>query len=213
MTCLNMNPSAVPYFGQYYEFNKGTPELGKTRVPQLVIVPYWVQQLLDRNKLNYIDLLDYNKVRSLMSIEDVATFMGLTNNESMKETFLGRLNGYDNYVYYRYLERATAEQRKELETVIVPLTQAETTTKTLLDRLSLDNPAEKDHISSEDLYTLQVNNDGTIFLFVKKGILNALEDRDYAHKLVSAYLQALYGLAPIHEVSQKDAFKLYLALI
>jgi hypothetical protein len=213
MTCLSTNPSAVPYFGQYYEFNKGLPELSKTRVPQLVIVPYWIQQLLARNKLNYIDLLDYNKIRSLMSIEDIATFMALTGNDDLRDSFLGRLNGIDNYIYYRYCERATVEQRKELDVVIGPLIQAESTYKTLIDRLSLDNPADKDHISSEDLYTLQVNNDGTIFLFVKKGILNALEDRDYAHQLVSAYLQALYGLAPIHDVSFKDAFKLYLALI
>lgn len=213
MTCLAMNPSAVPYFGQYYECKKGLPELGKTRSPQLVIVPYWIQQLLDRNKLNYIDLLDYSKMRQLMSIEDIATFMGVTSNDGLKNTFLGRLNGFANFIYYRYFERASQAQREELDVVIGPLIQAETTMRSIVERLSLDNPADKDHISSEDLYTLQVNNDGTIFLFVKKGILNALEDRDYAHKLVSAYLQALYGLSPIHEVSFQDAFKLYLALI
>lgn len=213
MNCLSTNPSAVPYFGQYYEFNKGIPELGRTHVPQLVIVPYWIQQLLDRNKLNYIDLLDYSKIRSLMSVEDVATFMALTNNDNLRTNFLGRMNGYDNFIYHYYFERASSEQRKELETVIMPLTQAETITKTLVDRLSLDDITDKDRILSEDLYTLQVNNDGTIFLFVKKGILNALEDRDYCKKLISAYLQALYVLAPIHEVSLTDAFKLYLAVI
>lgn len=213
MSSLAMNPNSVPYFGQYYDFNKNQTEINKLHEPQLIILPYWIKQLLDRNKLNYIDILDYDKVRKLMSIEDVATFIGLNNSDYLKTNLLGRLLGASHYLKHHYLDDAAKEQVSELQSVIIPLSQSEIIYKTIIDRLSLDNIAEKDCTSSEDLYSLQINNDSTIFLFVKKGILNALEDRDYAKKLISAYLRALYSLIPINEVSYTDAFKLYLALI
>lgn len=207
------NPNTVPYFGQYYNHNVQDNATINMHTPQLVILPYWIKQLLDRNKLNYIDILDYRKVRELMSIEDVATFIGLHTNEYLRPSLLSRLIGQAQFIKYRYLEQASKSEASELESVILPLAQSEIIFKNLVDRLSLDNIAEKDYISSEDLYSIQVNNDSTIFLFVKKGILNALEDRDYAKKLVSDYLRALYGLLPINEVSFAEAFKLYLALL
>ena len=107
----------------------------------------------------------------------------------------------------------SSDNRKEYDNVIAPLSRSDALVNSTMARLIADDAVNFDIISSGDLYQLQVNNDGTVFAFLQKGLLNAIEDRNYALKLVSDYLQALYGLLTISEVSARSAFTLYYKLI
>lgn len=41
----------------------------------MVLVPYWVENVLKRNRLKFADVLNYAKMRELMSVEDVSAFL------------------------------------------------------------------------------------------------------------------------------------------
>lgn len=195
------------------------PVLGQPGNVKTYLVPYWIQQVMARNKLNYIDLLDYDKLRSVMSVEDIASLLALNTTCLYPKSFVGskdlfgQLFSADVYLWVTWSERMSATNRTEFDSVIAPLSRSDELNKSTMARLMSDNPGNFDSISSGDLYQLQVNNEGSVFAFLQKGLLNALEDRNYALKLVSEYLQALYGLLTIQEVSARSAFKLYYKLI
>jgi hypothetical protein len=194
------------------------PVLGQPNNVKTYLVPYWIQQAMARNKLNYIDLLDYDKLRSILSIEDIASLLALNTTCLFPKRFdqadvFAQLFVSETYLYFTWSDRMSATNRVEFDNVISPLSRSDALVKSTMDRLLSDNPLNFDIISSGDLYQLQVNNDGSVFAFIQKGLLSALEDRNCALKLVSDYLQALYGLLTIPEVSARSAFKLYYKLI
>ena len=58
----------------------------------LLVIPYWIKKALDLHNLNYIDVLDYNKLKTFMSTEDLAELYSVMsfnfidfNNKSLTE--------------------------------------------------------------------------------------------------------------------------------
>lgn len=41
----------------------------------MVVVPYWVENVLKRNRLNFTDLLEYGKMRDVMSVNELSAFL------------------------------------------------------------------------------------------------------------------------------------------
>ena len=39
---------------------------------KFMLVPYWYENVLSRNDLTLVDILDYSKIRNIMSIMDIA---------------------------------------------------------------------------------------------------------------------------------------------
>ena len=217
---MNMfEPVGKPYENEWIIQHCPQAKIVNSNSVRTVLVPYWVQQVLARNKMNYIDILDYEKVRKVMSADDVASMMALNNlnNNNMtkfsKHTLLNELfRDWSNGDLWWGSQKSDANQ-KEYNNVIQPLSTADITLNNVFERLCFDEGVTFDTNSYGDLYKLQVNNDGTIFVFLQKGLLNALEDRSFALKLTSEYLQTLYGLLSIPEVSTRSAFQLYYKLI
>lgn len=192
-------------------FNRTQHIRSGTRI-NTIILPYWIDRVLQRNKLDYIDILNYGKLRKVLSIEDFALFMAA--NRSIGQKNFDSIFG-DSFVDLNYLSQtATSELRNEFWKVISPLAEAETTRVALLERLMKSDFKYPDDLSSGSLYRFQSLNDQNLLVFVERGLLNAFEDRDFAKALVSDYLKALYSLLPISEVSNSyNAFEQYLDLL
>ena len=72
----------------------------------LLVIPYWIKKALDLHNLNYIDVLDYNKLKTFMSTEDLAECNSVMsfdfidfNNKSLAE-FIGNFNYVWIYSYW-----------------------------------------------------------------------------------------------------------------
>lgn len=175
----------------------------------VVMIPYWIQQVLDRNKLNYIDALNYDAMRRILSIEDMAQLKccNLFDNQSI----LGKILSFGDLALL-WQDKMSAENRAEYDNVVCPLSYSEASKIAVAERLTyLDAPSIP---SFENIHRIQVMGSTLVFVFVQRGLLNALENRDYAKALVSDYLKALYSLMPIRDVSNGyPAFEMYFDLL
>ena len=192
----------------------------------VVFVPYWIQKLLQRNQLDYIELLNYDKLRSVLSIEDVAQLHCL--NQYYENLALKPFKDGNN-LGFKWSDSRSDKNRAEFEQVINRLAMAEATISTVDSRLRFDDDGStvadsdfpKDPLlkingedRSEEYYSIIPNGGTVIFIVLQKGIFNTLEVRGARLKLVSEYLKALYAVLPMREVSKYyGAFEHYFNLL
>lgn len=171
------------------------------------VVPYWIMDALRRNNFNTMDIFDYGKLRKMLSIEDMAQFLCVVNGAYLakfKDSSLNYLRG--SYVEFEKAisNTMTTEQKLEMDEVIQPLISAQATKDAVIDRLSdLKFGARAD----EEYQTVIDADSKFIVVTIKRGILNALEDRAYLLKCVSDYLKALYTHVSTEVVASTYPYK------
>lgn len=192
----------------------------------VTLMPYWVKRLLERNQLDYIDLLNYDKLRAILSIEDMVQILCL--NSCFEDSFLGQIFGSDRNLSYEWFETCSAKNKPEYQNVVQKLAMSDATKDTVFHRLSFDDGCQadvtfevddpllkingKDH--SQDLFRIVPLQGRAVFIFLEKGILDTLEVRDARFKMVSEYLKALYTILPMREVSKYyGAFEHYINML
>lgn len=185
-----------------------------SRTGQAIVIPYWVQQAITRHKLVAADILDYVKLRSILSVTDMARFIGL--NQMSLSRYLPSFGYGRFYVLLGIWEQSglSTELKSELTNIIMPLSDTDAVKAELQDQLSV--PVNEFDLTSavvQGYYQVQIGKNELVFVFVQRGILNALEVRDNAKAFVSDYLRAQYSLISIREVSQDMAFRDYLDLL
>lgn len=176
-----------------------------------LLLPYWVQQALIRNNLNTADLLDYTKLRQILSIEDMAHLLCV--NYGAKNRLLQSTSSWSTMSGYGFNVMSDSE-KKELETVIRPLSFTAESEASVIARLSSDDNKASPELLSQTLYGLDSLSSQLFVVHVKRGLLTAFKNRDYALRYVSDYLKALYGHEPLYRVSsQFYAYEIYLELL
>lgn len=194
-----------------YPFNRTQHIRSGVRV-RTIILPYWIDRVLKRNKLDYIDILNYDRLRKVLSVEDFALF--LAANRSIGQESFDSIFGNSFIEFDFYCQKSNPEKSNELNNIIVPLSESETTRSALYERLLKPDFDYQDDLSSGQLYRFQTLNDQSLLVFVERGLLNAFENRDFAKAFISDYLKALYSLLPISDVSNSyTAFERYLDLL
>lgn len=177
----------------------------------IILIPYWIRQALDRNKLNHIEILNYDTIRKILSIEDIAQLV--CSNQLEKHPILGRLLMYKDLTKV-WSATMSGAYCKEYLHVILPLSQAEQTYQAVVDRLMDTTSRATIGLSFETMYRIQVASGDMFTLYIEQGLFNALEDRVYAKSFISDYLKALYSLIPMSDVSKcYPAFEQYFNLL
>ncbi len=190
-----------------------------------VIIPTWIEKLLHRNQLDYIDLLNYDKIRSYLSVEDMAQLLCL--NGYFKHFVLKDFVA-DCTLENEWYKTISSKNHSEFTNVIYPLATSDASASAVSDRLHFDDgQGQADCCEFEDPL-LKVNGEDqsgklarsiavqgrSIFLVLEKGILNTLEVRDARFNMVSEYLKALYSVLPMKEVSKYyGAFEHYFNML
>lgn len=189
-----------------------------------LIVPFWIQKALNRHKFNYIDILDYAKVRSVLTTEDIATWAAANNHKA--HPVLDKMRN-DGSFYWAFFGNKQVPQalQDEYYSIIEPLSHSEPIKKLAFERMCQENQQDilfnmqedSDASSLRDLekglYEFKIVNEQTFFMFTYQGLFNALDNRDYVKTLVSNYLKTLYSLLTIAEVSATPAHELYVSLL
>ena len=182
----------------------------------LLVIPYWIKKALDLYNLNYIDILDYNKLKTFMSIEDLAelhlvmsfNFIDF-NNKSLAE-FISNFNYIWIYSYWN----KTPLDKKIVNEIICPLSNSQKTIDTVIYRLTKHEIRNEIFQSLDDYHSFSLLSNGMYLLILEKGFINALENKEYRFKLIKEYLQKLYLKLPTYKVSKENnAFKSYLYLL
>lgn len=230
MAIIALNPghsSFVHSTGTSDYFQDGPDPTVQHRYVEGIIIPENIRVALTRNKYNYMDILNYDKIRQVLSVEDIALWLAANRVKDFSV--------FDDHGAYAYgdlfatSEQTQAKLSEEFNRIIYPLSIADTTKeKAQADLLTPPGALELDWTTPADpdllqdgkvdpqfgLYEYKIINDSLFVLFVKPGILDAMKDRDYLKIMVSNYLKTLYSLLPLGNVSDRyRAFETYIDLL
>lgn len=183
-----------------------------------VLIPYWVVRVLKRNSLNLTDLLDYNKIRNVLSIEDVADLLSLQHlyvAPFLDRNYFGRLlNSWE--------ESASGDLKRELVSSVISLSYSEGSKESNLLRLNRDAPNDafsrfdadsETTVKDQPAFEL-VDFDRNVYaLILKPGFTEYVSTYKGQIELVTAMLKQLYVYSKVNKVSSTTLFSSYLKLL
>jgi len=166
----------------------------------IYVVPGWVYRSLLRNKLNIIGKMDYNQVRKVLSIDDLAQWSYVNHSLAINKVSIGQSHLLN--LFNQLSEEQSIEYKSSIDTIAnLPDTQ-----QSVLERLRTTNA----FIETE--YEI-ISNQNFILVVVNEGFLTKITDEEYLMTFVKKYLESCYAMMPIVDVSYTSMFGLYVDLI
>jgi len=173
---------------------------------QAVIVPHWVFKALHRNNLNTIDLLSYTKLRTILSIDDMAEYLYLNQGFKINGIPLAHVDIISELTCHSSL---TSAEKAELQNSVVPLSGSEEIAKSVISKLTGSNLMADCYQDCMLYQFIQVDN--TIFIILERGFIDyVLGKEDTSIEFIRKYLKHCYAMESISEVSHFSIFQLYL---
>lgn len=167
----------------------------------MVLVPYWVENVLKRNRLKFTDVLNYAKMRELMSVEDVSAFLHFQTTD-----WIAPLRGAECSILLSSWEQTrSANDPAELASVVIPLSQSEATANDAMQRnmvpaMDLDIP----------VYQLVDVEREVLIVVIRKGFSEVMQDNAKALDFLRDVLKQYYIYMEVHQVSSLQVFRNYL---
>lgn len=176
-----------------------------------VLIPYWYENALTRNDLTLVDILDYSKIRNIMSIMDIAqlTFINGDNHEKGNSTESLKIKKVLDLrqAFCNWTQTAQEEQRTELVSVLPQLLCSADLGESVVKALTFD---QNDNQSTEQNQTFKIVDlsRDVIAIVLYKGFVNVINSDIQSYVgLLMDLLEKLYSLNPVHEVNQSPLFK------
>ena len=167
----------------------------------MVLVPYWVENVLKRNRLKFTDVLNYAKMRELMSVEDVSAFLHFQSTDQ-----IATLRGVDRSILLSSWEQTrSTNDPAELASVVIPLSQSEATAidsaqRYLTPATDLDIP----------VYQLVDVEREVLVVVVRQGFEEIMQQPAHALEFLREVLKQYYIYLEVHQVSSLQVFRNYL---
>lgn len=175
---------------------------------QVVMVPAWLFRTVLRNKLNTIDLINYDKLRPIISVDDVAEYLAI--NDKLK---IGGCNPNHYYYFGSMFRNLTPEQTIEWNNSVVPLSGSESISSSLISKLSRSNPMDSySDTEAKPPYTFITVNT-TVFVILEEGFITHMSSTDNMLDFIKLYLKNCYAVAKMSIVHQLPLFGLYIKLL
>lgn len=167
----------------------------------MVLVPYWVENVLKRNRLKFTDVLNYAKMRELMSVEDVSAFLHFQSTDQ-----IAALRGVDRSILLSSWEQTrSTNDPAELASVVIPLSQSEATAidsaqRYLTPATDLDIP----------VYQLVDVEREVLVVVVRQGFEEIMQQPAHELEFLREVLKQYYIYLEVHQVSSLQVFRNYL---
>jgi len=164
---------------------------------KILVVPGWIYRNVLRNRLNTTDILDYNKIREILSIDDMAEWLFINNRFNLNGSFLSNNNIEESF------NNLTIAQKAELNNSVLPLSGTDEIAHSVTTKLIGSNP-----MNSCEYSFITIEN--TIYIILNEGFMTKILDSDYELEFIKKYLKECYMIASIPEVSELSIFNLYI---
>src|ERR1035437_2524343 len=130
---------------------------------EIILIPYWVENVLTRNKLNLDTVLNYSELSKVLSTNDIAQMVTLENYEQ-NVLMLGLTN--NRLMQCWGVNSAQGSQSMELD-FIIKLASDNDVIKDLINRLSISTEFNDIAGPEDQVGIINDNNvvDGTFFKF------------------------------------------------
>lgn len=165
---------------------------------QVFIIPYWIKNILERNKLPLTTVFDVVKLRSIVSAEDLV-LTALLNKNTLP------LFGIQKDLYSLYLRwNATPEaafiftQLQELQPLHI---------EGLEERLFNEKNVDANYPKAFEIKDIDPD---TFLMIIYPGYFGGKEAQSHQSHLVSTYLKLWYGYSNYDSMAQDVLFGQYL---
>lgn len=164
---------------------------------KIFVVPGWIYRSVLRNKLNTIDMLDYTKVRSVLSLNDMAEWFYMNDRFQIDGCLLS--SAFLDLHWHSFTEA----QRAEVKNSVLPLSGSEEVADSAKAKLTGSYPM------SEVAYQF-ITIDNILYILLNEGFMSAISKPDYKSEFVKNYLKECYAMASVSDVSRLSIFDLYM---
>lgn len=177
---------------------------------QIVLIPFWIQEIMKRNNMPLAECLEFPKVKPVMALNDLVEFSAL--QEHMDFVLGTKFAG--THLYWVWASsipngNADSELMQALNSAST-LSKDESFQKELKSRL-FDTAAKSSHYKEPFItYDLSPTVVGVV---IYPGFFDRENNTALQKPLVEAILKVLYVYEPSHEVAKTPLFKRYLELL
>lgn len=174
----------------------------------LVLIPYWVETALTRNSMSLNDFFNYEKLRSIQSVHDIAQLTTLQELEELRINGVIRSDALSP-LFSRWKETSQGNQNSELASVIPNLSHSKDLKCEVLSRLS--NQTDSFSPSNEDTPKYKIVDVGreTIAVVLYAGYIEYESNPNQFTDIIAKLLQSLYVYHSVTDVSATALYKYY----
>lgn len=177
---------------------------------QIVLIPYWIQDTLRRQRLPLETVLNFPKLRAVVALSDLVALVALQECwgqlSGLKEPCAGSIVSQ----WFHTAGPAGTPDNQELSSVVLPLAADPSVMKELQARLFAGSERIESHAEPYITYDLTPEFAGAV---IAPGFFGAYADPKLAKQFVRAVLKTLYVYEPHHEVAKTPLFRRYLSLL
>lgn len=167
---------------------------------KITVIPGWIYRSLLRNKFNIVDVANYGKLRKILTLDDLATYVAANDRLKINSSRISTALPYSNLFI-----SMSSEERIEYERSVLSLSETEAIALTMFN--SLRGEHLELNSMSEPLYKF-ISTEDTIFVIINEGFLSKIADFEF--EFVKQYIKQCYSVLPIHEVSKISLFSEYI---
>lgn len=176
---------------------------------QIILIPYWVQEILRRNKLDLSVCLDLKQLKAIMSLSDLAGFVALGDHLGMLTGIQDATIG-DTFWAWSKSTAVNDTETRAFHDMVCTLARDTTVQADLCARLFDEGARQPHYEKAFDIYDLTPEFAGVV---VYPGFFGKSGNLQLHFPLVEAMLKALYVYIPYSEVAKTALFKRYLELL
>ena len=171
----------------------------------VILVPYFIENVLKRNRHALADALDYEVLKKFISLDDLRMFLKFQESSfSNSFGFISR-----SVLFNSWVQRSQCA-RSELDSDYIPLANSEKDNDTIKEMLSLTLGQSQD--DTKPYAVIDISRE-IVAVVVRPGLNEYLEKKEGQLQIVRDILKALYASAEVHEVSSTPLFKKYVELL
>lgn len=176
---------------------------------QVILIPYWMQEVVNRNNLSLADYLDIAKLKEVTSINDLAGFYEL-NNQQHFQTIFGSEVFLDSFLSRLWLSSAECKGSDVVSIFNTVESISQTTRLEVVSRLF--NPDSRTDMYEEPFAICDINQQ-VCGLIIYPGFFNKNASPTLQLKAVEAIIKVLCIYDSYSEVAKSQLFNRYLVLL
>jgi hypothetical protein len=174
---------------------------------RVVLIPYWVQDILNRNKMPLADCLDIGKMKPVLALNDL---LGMAALQNFFPTVLGSDFPDELWWVWQTSTADNAELKKFMDAYVTNLGNNPVYVNVVQSRL-FDEDAK--HFVYENPFITYDLSPETLGVVIYPGFFVGNDIVELQKSLIKAILKVLYVYDPSHEVAKTPLFKRYLELL
>lgn len=174
---------------------------------EIVLVPYWILRSLKRKNLNIQTVLNYPQMRDVFSLEDLTDMLSLQSNSANSIVPISRY--YEGRLLSQWEQSASASQKVELDSTIIPRSCSDDVRKDALSRLSILDPDDEE----SSPYEIVSVERGTVFVVVNPNFITHMGDHNAKLEFIRKILKVFYVYQTPKEVTYSGVFSDYVGLL